>query len=133
MKGQTTDEMISLANKIAQEIQEAAKKFGVVECWVDDYGAFGNFAVLASFEFRPDLRSIGNTIKKVLKAHSADGIIHRSTWMPKPKYRHIGSIYGKSEKSFDGYDVDHISIDVDFVKYDKNTNTFATQTQMELF
>ena len=68
------------------------------------------------------MRKIVNLIKSVIREHKNDGAIFRSHESPEGIYY---SAYG--QKSFDGYERQYISIDLDFIPYHAATNTFATQ------
>lgn len=133
---QTTDKMREVAGTIACKITEQGKNFGVVECIVDDFGRYGNFSLLCYMDFHKqnsrgyfpnnkakfNMRKIVNLIKSVIREHKNDGAIFRSHESPEGIYY---SAYG--QKSFDGYERQYISIDLDFIPYHAATNTFATQ------
>lgn len=139
----TTELMKDVANIIAREITEQGKKFGCVECSVNDFGRFGNFSLICYLNmersssyrqttYKPkDIHSVNltllvNTIKRVIKSHEQTGAKKRSHECP------VG-IYSKqrirnfTESYFEGYDKNYILIDLDFIPYHAESNTFATQ------
>lgn len=136
----TTDNMKELAEKIARIITEQGKDFGVDECIVDDFGRFGNFSLLCYLDFHKqgtrgyypnnkakfNMRKIVDLIKKTIREHKKQGAIFRSHESPE------GIYYSAfRQKSFDGYEKNYISIDLDFIPYHSESNTFAVQTQCE--
>ena len=136
----TTDKMKETAGHIARLITEQGKSFGVSECYVDDFGRHGNFSVLCSLDvykqnsrgYFPNNRAtfnmqkIVNLIKRVIKEFKGEGAIYRSHESPEAIYSRA---YGQS--SFAGYERYYISIDLDFIRYDSNTNMFEGQTKLE--
>lgn len=136
----TTDNMKELAEKIARIITEQGKDFGVDECIVDDFGRFGNFSLLCYLDFHKqgtrgyypnnkakfNMRKIVDLIKKTIREHKKQGATFRSHESPEGIYY---SAYG--QKSFDGYERNYISIDLDFIPYHAESNTFAVQTAPE--
>ena len=140
----TTEYMKDIAKTIAREISEQGKQFGCVECYVDDFGRFGNFSLIcrldmersSSFRQRTykaitphavNLTLLVNTIKRVIKSHEQSGARKRSHECPKGVYS-SQRIRNFTKAYFEGYDQNYIMIDLDFIPYHEESNTFAVQT-----
>lgn len=136
----TTEQMKEIAGMIARIITEQGKEFGVDECIVDDFGRFGNFSLICYLDFRKqgtrgyypnnkakfNMAKIVNVIKRAIKSQKDKGAIFRGHECPQ------GIYYSAfDQKSFDGYERQYISIDLDFIPYHAESNTFAVQTELE--
>ena len=135
----TTDNMKEIAGTIARKITEEGQQIGVRECYVDDFGRFGNFQLVCKLNvdkghgirraYRPidnrkfSLVKIAWLIKRIIKEHKSDGAILRSHEAPQGVYQ--TSRYAKA--FFEGYEQNYVMIDVDFIEYHAATNTFAVQ------
>lgn len=139
----TTDRMKEVAGMIAKQISEHGKTLGVDECIVDDFGQFGNFSLLCYLDMDRKfhnhvwnftsknfkLMPIVLLIKKVIKQYENDGAKLRTHYSPEGIYQSnsYGGMYFKS--IFIGYNERYITIDLDFIPYHAESNTFAVQTQ----
>ena len=137
----TTDRMKEVAGMIAREISEQGKIHGCTECSVDDFGRFGNFSLICYLDVKNNGRTykstskvnltlLVNTIKKVISNHKSEGAIKRSHECPKGVYSQQ-RIRNFTKSYFEGYDCSYIMIDLDFIPYHAESNTFAVQTAPE--
>lgn len=123
----TTELEKELADKIVENLKKDLCYIYdfIIDVSVNDYGRFGNFSVLIYFNNRYSGplfgRGIANSIKGfVSRVIKRNGGILRDIEFPMGKYTNSYGI-----KYFEGYDRDYISIDLDFRKYNKISNTFA--------
>jgi len=141
----TTEEMKDIAKTIAREITEQGAIHGCSECIVDDYGRFGNFSLVCYLKmerthhlscraYKPtqkygvNLTMLVNTIKKVINSHKQSGAHKRNHECPQGVYRkntYRGMYLGSD---FLGYENNYIMIDLDFIPYHAESNTFAVQS-----
>lgn len=145
MESHTTEIMKDVAKTIANEITEKGKEFGCSECIVDDYGKFGNFQLICYLNvernhhrtYSPkkrhevNLTLLVNTIKRVIKSHEATGAQKRSHECPQNVYRSNSCGGMRFKPDYLGYEKNYIYIEMDFIPYHPESNTFAVQTQAE--
>lgn len=135
----TTENMINAAKAIAAEITNKGKELGVDVCYIDDWGRYGNFAMLCYLDLdsrnKPirqasfKMIKVVNLIKKIVREHKDKGAIFRSHESPLGIYK-SNSVHGmRLASDFEGYDKKYIYVDLDFIPYNKNSNTFAVQTE----
>ena len=105
---------------------------GVRSAIVNDWGKFGNFDIHIQPRMRKnhndhyelqegvDLRKIINACKKIVKEHN--GIHWRQHFVPDRKTKWC-TVYKRSE--FSGYHRDYVSIDIDHMAYNTETNSFG--------
>lgn len=139
----TTDYMKDVANTIAREITEQGKQFGCTECLINDFGRFGNFSLICYLNMERssnhrqttykavtthavNLTLLVNTIKRVIKSHEKSGATKRSHECPQGVYSKQ-RIRNFTQSYFEGYERDYIMIDLDFIPYHAESNTFAVQ------
>lgn len=139
----TTDKMKETAGLIAKAITEQGKILGVDECIVDDFGPFGNFSLLCYLDMdikfhnhvwnftskNFKLMPIVLLIKKVIKQYEKDGAKLRTHYSPEGIYQSNSCGGMRFKSTFIGYNERYISIDLDFIPYHAESNTFAVQTQ----
>jgi len=140
METHTTTFMREIAGTIAMEITEQGKSIGVDECYVDDFGRYGNFQLICSLDMERNssrnykacnrktfsLLKIVYLFKRVIKQHK--GAILRCHESPQGIYKSNASWGGKPD--FEGYERNYIMIDIDFIPYHAESNSFAVQTQI---
>ena len=134
----TTNKMKDTANAIARIIEEQGKVLAVSKCYVDDFGKYGNFQLLCGLElnksgkgWKPNnnnfsLIRIVYLIKRVCKNHKGEGAILRQQESPQGIYTQQ-RIRNFTESYFEGYERNYIMIDLDFIPYHSESNTFAVQ------
>ena len=115
MATQTTEEMISSIREYTEKLKAIP---GVTGASINDWGRFGNFDVF--YHINPsksniDLGRMNREAKKLLKEIAPNAKVRR-IFSPKRKY---------NNGSFDRYDLDTISIDIDFMDYSPGTNSFS--------
>lgn len=136
----TTEYMKDVANTIAKEITEQGNQFGCTECLINDFGRFGNFSLICYLNMKHsgkaykavtphavNLTLLVNTIKRVIKSHEKSGAKKRSHECPQGIYSRQ-RIRNFNDSYFEGYERDYIMIDLDFIPYHAESNTFAVQT-----
>lgn len=106
----TTQEQIELMNDLCGTVRHQV--IGVKNCYVDDYGRFGNFQIVVSKEakrifingkkrdFRGIMASVRSFIKQVPGAHLRSNELYPA-------------------------DKNVMIVDIDFNQYDSSSNTFA--------
>ncbi len=143
----TTEHMKEVSKTIAQLITEQGKSFGVSECYTDDFGKFGNFQLVCRLDlkkgsgrktaFKPNnvhtfsLLKIVYLIKRIVKDHSSKGATLRCHESPQGVYTSNACGGMRFKPSFEGYERNYIMIDIDFIPYHAESNSFAVQ-QTEL-
>lgn len=139
----TTDKMKEVAGMIAKKISEHGKTLGVDECIVNDFGRFGNFSLLCYLDMEKKfhnhvwnftsknfkLMPIVLLIKKVIKQYEQDGAKLRNHYSPEGIYQSNSCGGMRFKPTFIGYNERYITIDLDFIPYHAESNTFAVQTQ----
>ncbi len=139
----TTERQKEIAELIANEITEQGKQYGAADCIVDDFGRFGNFALVCYLDvkrlgkwYRPNKRNVFNltllvnVIKKAIKKYEKEGANKRSHECPQGMYS-TQRIRNWTESHFEGYEKNYIYIDLDFNSYHAESNTFSVQTPVE--
>ncbi len=142
----TTEKMKENAGKIAREITEQGDKIGVSNCYVDDFGKFGNFQLVCRLDvsmgsgtkraYRPNekhtfsLIKIAYLIKRVIKEHESSGAKLRSHEAPQGIYSSNSCGGMRFKPSFEGYERNYVMIDIDFIPYHEESNTFAIQSPL---
>lgn len=140
----TTDRMKEIAGMIARIITENGQKIGVDECIVDDFGRYGNFSLLCYLDFHKQggrgyypndrakfsLVKIVYLIKKIISSQKDKGAILRGHECPQGIYSQQ-RIRNFTKSYFEGYERRYISIDLDFIPYHAESNTFAVQNAPE--
>jgi len=137
----TTDTMRETAGKIARLITERGQNIGCSECYVDDFGRFGNFSLILQLSvhkvgsgYKPNnphkfsLTKLVHLIKSVIKEEKNEGAIYRAHECPQGLYSKQ-RIRNFTDSHFEGYERDYIQIDLDFIPYHSPSNTFAVQTE----
>jgi len=140
----TTDKMREVAGTIARLITEQGKAIGVDECYVDDFGRFGNFQLVCGLDvsmgsgtksgYRPNnsrtfsLFKIAFLIKRIVGEHKEAKL--RSHESPQGVYSSNSCGGMRFKPSFEGYDKNYVMIDIDFIPYHAESNTFAVQSEM---
>lgn len=137
----TTEQMKETAGKIARLITERGQNIGCSECYVDDFGRFGNFSLILDLNVRKSgagykpnnpnqfsLTKLVYLIKSVIKESKPEGAIYRSHECPQGMYSQQ-RIRNFTESHFEGYERDYIQIDLDFIPYHAESNTFAAQSE----
>jgi hypothetical protein len=127
MTTQTTIDQVSYVTKVVAEIQQLPC---VADASTNDYGRFGNFDIhvcprmnqMANGLYRlldnKKFPSIMKEIKAVIKKYPQ--VKMREHYLPDRK-----NIYDRNiQKGVSGFVRDYISIDLDFMDYDSETNTF---------
>jgi hypothetical protein len=139
----TTERMKEIAGKISKEITEHGKTLGVDECIVDDFGRFGNFSLLCYLDMDRrfhnqvwnftsknfKLMPIVLLIKRIIKQYEKEGAKLRSHYSPEGIYQSNSCGGMRFKPTFLGYHEKYITIDLDFIPYHAESNTFAVQTQ----
>ncbi len=139
----TTENMKEIAKTISRLITEQGKTFGVSECYVDDFGRFGNFQLVCQldvkkgngikFGYKPNnprtfsLLKIVYLIKRVVKDNK---VTLRSTESPQGVYSSNSCGGMRFKPSFEGYDKSYVMIEIDFIPYHEESNSFAVQKEM---
>lgn len=138
----TTDKMKEVAGIIARIITEQGKILGVDECVIDDFGRFGNFSLLCYLDMDRKfhnhvwnftsknfkLMPIVILLKKVIKQYEQEGAKLRNHCCPEGIYESNSCGGMRFKSTFIGYNERYISIDLDFIPYHIESNTFAVQT-----
>lgn len=138
----TTDRMKEIAGIIARTITEQGKTLGVDECIVDDFSRFGNFSLLCYLDMNRKFHNkvwsftsknfkllpIVFLIKKVIRQYENDGAKLRSHYSPEGIYESNSCGGMRFKSTFIGYSERYITIDLDFIPYHAESNTFAVQT-----
>lgn len=140
----TTDTMQNIAATIAAEITEQGKTIGVDTCYVDDFGKFGNFQLVCRLDvkmghgmrraYRPtnnrtfSLLKMVHLIKRVVAHHKEVKL--RQHESPEGVYTSNCSGGMRFKPTFEGYEKNYIMIDIDFISYHEESNTFAVQSTM---
>lgn len=108
---------------------------------MDDYGRFGNFSLICYLDvaknhnkaYSPikrhevNLSLLVNVIKRVIKSHEKSGAKKRSHESPQGVYRSNSHRGMRFKSDYLGYDKNYIQVDLDFIPYHEESNTFATQ------
>ena len=141
----TTDKMREVAGTIARLITEQGKAIGVEICSVDDFGRFGNFSLICYLKMERShaairdiaykhidkdfkLIKVTNLIKKVCTEYKDKGARLRASESPTRMYSSNSCGGMRFKADFVGYDKTYIGIDLDFIPYHEESNTFAVQT-----
>ena len=138
----TTDTMQEFARKIANEITEKGKTLGVDECIVDDFNRYGSFSLLCYLQMNKKFHNhvwnftlkkfkllpIVFLIKKVIKQYENKGAKLRTHYSPEGMYSSNSCGGMRLKPTFVGYDNRYITIDLDFIPYYAESNTFVVQT-----
>lgn len=140
----TTDEMKTVAGTIARKIAEQGVGIGVSQCNVDDFGQFGNFSLICYLDvinnrrgYKPkqpqkfSLLKIVYLIKRIILEHKKDNAILRCHESPAGVYTSNSCNGMRLKSDFAGYERSYISIDLDFIPFNSNSNTFAVQSPIE--
>jgi len=138
----TTERMKEVAKTIAREISEQGKTLGIDECSVDDFGKYGNFSLICYLDMDKRFHNkvynfrlkqfklifIVNLIKKIIKKYETEGAKLRSHYSPEGIYQSNSCGGMRFKSNFIGYSTKYITIDLDFIPYHAESNTFAVQT-----
>lgn len=133
----TTDKMLNFAHLIAEEIEQGGKQYGASQCRVDDWGKYGNFSLILYLKLNKDNKPIDKNafsltrlvflIKKVIANHKDSGARLRTHECPRMTYSSNSCQGMRFRPDFKGYERTYITIDLDFLPYHEESNTFATQ------
>ncbi len=141
----TTDKMREVAGTIARLITEQGKNLGVDICSVDDFGKYGNFSLICYLKMERShstiqgraykhidkdfkMIKVTNLIKKVCAEYKDKGARLRASESPTRMYSSNSCGGMRFKADFVGYDKTYIQIDLDFIPYHEESNTFAVQT-----
>ena len=138
----TTEKMKEVANMIAMDITQQGKSFGVDECVVDDFGRNGNFSLICYLQMERKFHNhvwnftlnkfkllpIVFFIKRMIRKYDNEGAKLRSHYSPEGIYQSNSNQGMRLKSTFVGYDNRYITIDLDFIPYHAESDTFAIQT-----